>query len=55
MITIKEIPVLLCKAGLLPTILVLGGFIYSAILIILLLYNLVFGNAVDSSHKNSER
>ena len=41
MINIKEIVELLSRAGLFPSILVIGGWIYTVILIILLLYNLI--------------
>ena len=54
MINIKEIQELLSSAGLFVTILVVGGFIYSAILIIVLLYNLAFGNIASSSNKDKE-
>lgn len=52
MINIKEIQELLFQAGLFPTILVVGGFIYSAILIIVLLYKLAFGNRGNFSYNN---
>ena len=54
MINIKEIQELLSSAGLLATILVVDGFIYSVILFVILLYNLVFGNMGNSSYKDKE-
>lgn len=41
MINIKEIVELLSRAGLFPSILVLGGWMYVVILIIVFLYSLI--------------
>lgn len=43
MINMKEIINLLNRAGLIPAILVIGGWVCSFILIIMLLYNILFG------------
>ena len=54
MIDIKETYDLLSKVGIFPTILVVGGWIYFAILVIIFLYNLVFGNRGNPSYKDKK-
>ena len=55
MINIKEIRELLSQAGLFPIILVVGGWIYFVILLIVFLYNLIFGSSMVNQRDTDKK